>query len=156
MSNPKLGYDDITLVPEVVTDICSRSECNPYDERQYLPIFAAPMSSVVSFENVKNFNYARIRVVVPRSYPLEERLKLAEGTDTGSNFVAFSMNEVRDCFCDSMKIPPSILSNGFPIKICIDLANGHMKCLLELVKSIKSIYGSKIQIMTTIAKRAIV
>lgn len=148
MSQPKLGYDDITLVPEVVTDICSRSECNPYDERQYLPIFAAPMSSVVSFENVKNFNYARIRVVVPRSYPLEERLKLAEGTDTGSNFVAFSMNEVRDCFCDSMKIPPSILSNGFPIKICIDLANGHMKCLLELVKSIKSIYGSKIQIMT--------
>lgn len=148
MNQPKLGYDDITLVPEVVSDICSRSQCNPYDERQYLPIFAAPMSSVVSFENVKNFNYARIRVVVPRSYPLEERLKLAEGTDTGSNFVAFSMNEVRDCFCDSMRIPPSILSNGFPIKICIDLANGHMKCLLELVKSIKSIYGSKIQIMT--------
>ena len=148
MNQPKLGYDDITLVPEVVSDICSRSECNPYDERQYLPIFAAPMSSVVSFENVKNFNDARIRVVVPRSYPLEERLKLAEGTDTGSNFVAFSLNEVRDCFCDSMRIPPSMLTDGFPIKICIDLANGHMKCLLELVKCIKSIYGSKIQIMT--------
>ena len=148
MSNPKLSYDDITLVPEVVSDICSRSQCNPYDERQYLPIFAAPMSSVVSFENIKNFNDARIRVVVPRSYPLEERLNLLEGTDTGSNFVAFSLNEAKECFCERMRIPPSMLVKGFPIKICIDLANGHMKCLLELVKSIKSIYGSKIQIMT--------
>jgi hypothetical protein len=148
MSNPKLSYDDITLVPEVVSDICSRSQCNPYDERQYLPIFAAPMSSVVSFENIKNFNDARIRVVVPRSYPLEERLNLLEGTDTGSNFVAFSLNEAKECFCERMRIPPSMLVKGFPIKICIDLANGHMKCLLELVKSIKSLYGSKIQIMT--------
>jgi len=148
MSNPKLSYDDITLVPEVVSDICSRSQCNPYDERQYLPIFAAPMSSVVSIENVKNFNDARIMAVVPRSYPLEERLKFAEGTDTGANFVAFSLNEAKECFCERMRIPPSILSKGFPIKICIDLANGHMKCLLELVKRIKSIYGNKIQIMT--------
>ena len=148
MSNPKLSYDDITLVPEVVSDICSRSQCNPYDEYQYLPIFAAPMSSVVSFENVKNFNDARIRVVVPRSYPLEERLKLTEGTDTGANFVAFSLNEARDCFCKKMRIPPSTLTKGFPIKICIDLANGHMKCLLELVKCIKSLYGDKILIMT--------
>ena len=31
MDNLKLNYDDITIVPEVITDICSRSECNPYD-----------------------------------------------------------------------------------------------------------------------------
>lgn len=148
MSEPKLSYDDITLVPEVISDISSRSQCDPYDGRGYLPIFAAPMSSVVSFENIKNFNDARIRVVVPRSYPLEERLKLLEGTDTWSNFVAFSLSEARECFCEKMSIPPSILADGFPIKICIDLANGHMKCLLELVECIKSIYGSKIQIMT--------
>ena len=148
MSSPKLSYDDITLVPEVVSDICSRSQCNPYDERQYLPIFAAPMSSVVSFENIQNFNNARIRVVVPRSFPLAERLKFAEGTDMGSNFVAFSLNEVKDCFCDRLRIPPSTITERFPIKICIDLANGHMNCLLELVKSIKSIYGNKILIMT--------
>ena len=148
MGSPKLSYDDITLVPEVVSDICSRSECNPYDVRQYLPIFAAPMSSVVSLENVKNFNDARIRVVIPRSYPLEERLKFTEGTDTGANFVAFSLNEAKECFCDSLRIPPSMLTKGFPIKICIDLANGHMKCLLEIVKCIKSLYGNKILIMT--------
>lgn len=148
MTNPKLSYDDITLVPEVVSDICSRSQCYPYDEYHYLPIFAAPMSSVVSFENVPDFNDANIRVVIPRSYPLEERLKFLEGIGSGPNFVAFSMYEAKDCFCEKMRIPPSTITPGLPIKICIDLANGHMKCLLELVKYIKSIYGKKILIMT--------
>ena len=50
LSDIALGYDDITIVPDELTDICSRSECNPYDKDGYLPIFAAPMSSVVSLE----------------------------------------------------------------------------------------------------------
>ena len=60
----KLNYDDVTIVPEVTTDICSRSQCNPYDEHGYLPIFASCMSSVVSFENLLDFNEARIAVVI--------------------------------------------------------------------------------------------
>lgn len=142
----KLSYDDITLVPEVVSDICSRSECNPYDEDGYLPIFAAPMSSVVSFENAGHFNAAKIRVVIPRSYPIEERLDYLYSNE--GNFVAFSLSEARDYFIGRFPFGLTDLPEDHKIRICIDLANGHMSCLLELVKEIKKIYADKIEIMT--------
>ena len=92
----KLNYDDITIVPDEITDICSRSQCNPYDEDGYLPIFASCMSSVVSIENAGDFNAARIRAVIPRSYSVDERLEYLFKNE--GNFVAFSLNEARDIF----------------------------------------------------------
>ena len=154
MVSPKLSYDDITLVPEAVTDICSRSECNPYDEDGFLPIFASCMSSVVSFENVKSFNDAKIRTVVPRSYSLDLRVAHLTACDS-PNFIAFSLSEARRIFIDKAEVLEGANSwinpsNGkqFPLKICIDLANGHMNCLLELVKEIKARWGDKVLIMT--------
>lgn len=147
MENLKLNYDDITVVPERVTDICSRSKCNPYDNDGYLPIFASCMSSVVSVENAKQFNDAKIRVVIPRSYSLDERFEYLQKNTP--NFVAFSMEETRIYFHkDSGICHPSSIEAGRPLHICIDLANGHMSCLLELVKQIKADYGDKIVIMT--------
>ena len=51
----KLTYDDVMIVPETVTNIASRSECNPYDEYGMLPIFTAPMSTVVDSYNIDDF-----------------------------------------------------------------------------------------------------
>ena len=149
MQDLKLNYDDITIVPEAVTDICSRSQCIPYDEDGYLPIFASCMSSVVSIENTGDFNAAKIRTVIPRSYPLYVRTEFLEKNE--GNFVAFSLNEAKEVFIDkSVQIMAmlSVRSSDEPLRICIDLANGHMKCLLDLVKRIKSIYGKKVIIMT--------
>ena len=75
MKDLKLGYDDISIVPERKTNISSREQCNPYDYDGFLPIFASCMSSVVSMENAKAFNDAKIRVVIPRSYPVHDRIK---------------------------------------------------------------------------------
>ena len=148
MAQPKLSYDDITLVPEVVSDICSRSECNPYDEDGYLPIFASCMSSVVSMDNAVKFNDAKIKCVIPRSYSLTERVTRLMIDKV--NFVAFSYNEARDVFLGKRladwRKKNSI--NGYPLKICIDLANGHMKCLLELISDIKKTWGDKVLIMS--------
>ena len=151
--NIKLNYDDITVVPEVITDIDSRSECNPYDGDGYLPIFASPMSSVVSIENAGKFNEARVRCVVPRSYSIDERLKFLAFTE--GNFVAFSLNESKDLFVDHDVLTMHRLIRtrtdtpyNVPYKICIDLANGHMKSLLKVVREIKAKWGDKIQIMT--------
>lgn len=149
MQDLKLNYDDITIVPEAVTDICSRSQCIPYDEDGYLPIFASCMSSVVSIENTGNFNAAKIRTVIPRSYPLYVRTEFLEKNE--GNFVAFSLNEAKEVFIDkSVQIMAmlSVRSSDEPLRICIDLANGHMKCLLDLVKEIKEKYGKSIVIMT--------
>lgn len=167
-----LNYDDITVIPEKITTITSRKECNPYDENGYLPIFASCMSSVVSIDNTKDFNKAKIRTVIPRSYSVDDRLKyLAENFPNTPNFVAFSLNEAKDLFVDNY-LPTIVKINKYfieylytdlitydknktwktefqwPIKICIDLANGHMKKLLDLVKDIKRIHGDKIIIMT--------
>lgn len=156
----KLNYDDITIVPEELTDICSRSQCNPYDEDGYLPIFASCMSSVVSIENAGDFNAARIRVVIPRSYSVDERLKYL--FENEGNFVAFSLNEARDIFinrAEELEIELKITKRyvhkyaeyrvaDMPIRVCIDLANGHMKCLLDLVKELKAKYGDSMLIMT--------
>ena len=149
MQDLKLNYDDITIVPEAVPDICSRSQCIPYDEDGNLPIFASCMSSVVAIENTGNFNAAKIRTVIPRSYPLYVRTEFLEKNE--GNFVAFSLNEAKEVFIDkSVQIMAmlSVRSSDEPLRICIDLANGHMKCLLDLVKEIKEKYGKSIVIMT--------
>lgn len=159
LSDIALGYDDITIVPDELTDICSRSECNPYDKDGYLPIFAAPMSSVVSLENVSDFNDARIKAVIPRSYSVEKRLEFLFGNE--GNFVAFSLSEAEELFAtpsgleDAMKKRIDMYNNfllwrknGRPLRICIDLANGHMRCLLDLVERIKARWALSIIIMT--------
>lgn len=152
---PKLSYDDITLVPEVVSDICSRSECNPYDEDGYLPIFASCMSSVVSFDNLEKFNEAKIKCIIPRSYPLSERVMYLASHNL--NFVAFSLTEARDVLLGELSGPLQSyaevkdnygIPSRLPLRVCIDLANGHMTCLLELVKEIKDKWGDDVIIMT--------
>ena len=146
MQDLKLNYDDITIVPEAITDICSRSQCNPYDKEGYLPIFASCMSSVVSIENSGYFNDAKIRTVIPRSYPVEERLLYL--WNHTPNFVAFSLAEIEEWFLGDDRIKDSSELHSTPIKICIDLANGHMKCLLDAVKKLKAKFRDNIVIMT--------
>lgn len=164
-NNLKLNYDDITIVPSRVSSICSRSECNPHDEDGYLPIFASCMSSVVSIENTQKFNEAKIRTVVPRSYSIEDRLAfLFKDYD---NFVSFSLAEARDIFINRaeeyeiegrycaraadlfiQRVDSVVLKRKAALKVCIDLANGHMNCLIELVKEIKAKFGDRVLIMT--------
>lgn len=143
MIEPKLNYDDVTIVPEVITDIDSRSKCNPYDENGMLPIFASCMSSVVSMENAKDFNAAKIYAVIPRSYSLKERWHYLHQNTL--NFVAFSLKEVEECFL-TRKV---MIANYYaPLKVCIDLANGHMEHLISICKQIKDFYGNKVILMT--------
>lgn len=130
----KLNYDDITIVPEAITTISTRSECNPYDENEYLPIFASCMSSVVNDENYMAFTNNRIKVVIPRTLSVVKRIALAKiHTDPGF-FVAFSLNEVIEIF---VKRTSDIGIEWGHSHICIDLANGHMKLLLDTIKIIK-------------------
>ena len=149
MSNKlKLNYDDISVIPSPVTTISHRSECNPYDEDGFLPIFAAPMSSVVSWDNFGKFINNHIRPVLPRTYGLNKRLQVLGHPD---GFVAFSLDEIENIFNGhnlykySMEVA---IGYDMPINICIDIANGHMKRLLDVVSNIKKEYGDKIRIMT--------
>ena len=59
------SYNDLTILPAVISDINSRSECNPFYGDK-LPIFASPMASVVSEENYKIFEDNNITPILPR------------------------------------------------------------------------------------------
>ena len=149
----KLNYDDIAIIPEVISNISSRSECNPYDDEGYLPIFASCMSSVVSMENIKDFDKVRIRTVLPRTYSFTNRLKFQ--LNNPKSFIAISLNEAEKFFIDS-NIFAVINELNFlhdttketQIRICIDLANGHMQKLLDIIKEIKTKYGNSVIVMS--------
>jgi hypothetical protein len=154
----KLSYDDISIVPETVTNIFSRMECNPFDENGMLPIFAAPMGSVIDEHNWRTFYDNKVNVVIPRTLSLDERKKIMDYTKRQEQhyhpFIAFSLDETIDLFgLDSKEItsdmdPDVMRSNHFQMRICIDLANGHMNKLLKVIKDIKKSYGDLVIIMS--------
>lgn len=152
MRDTKLNYDDITIVPDVVTDIESRKkDCNPYLEDGMLPIWAAPMDTVISLNNWKTFYDNRINVIIPRTVEFSDRIRiLIESAKRGKRtpFVGFSLEEAKTL----MKLYvlqgfSEFIPDGRSIRVCIDMANGHMKSCIDTVKSLKDHFGDKITIM---------
>lgn len=152
MTDVKLHYDDISIVPETLTDIESRKECNPYIDGM-LPIFASPMGSVIDDKNWRNFLDNRINVVIPRTIRLEERLNILWytcGTESQHKpFVAFSLVEAEKYILNDDQInDPEYIEDGDQLRVCIDLANGHMRKLLNLIQDIKKKFGDKVLVMS--------
>lgn len=129
-----LSFNDICLVPAIVSDIEHRSECNPYLDNGMLPLFTAPMTSVIDENNWKIFQSNKINTIIPRSVSWETRLDLSDKT-----FIAVSLSEFE-----------RLIDFYHPIQtiyICVDMANGHMKKLLNLCKQAKKRFGDMIQLM---------
>lgn len=134
-SDIKYSYNDVSIVPTVVSNIRSRSECCPYGEDSYMPLFTAPMSTVVNEINFHTFKSNKIIPILPRNIDIQTRLEyLNDG-----NWIAVSLQEFEQYFTKIASINE--------IKVLIDVANGHMKQLYELVEKAKSLSGDKIKIM---------
>lgn len=129
-----LSFNDICLIPATVSEIEHRSECNPYLDNGMLSLFTAPMTSVIDENNWKIFKSNKINTIIPRSVDWETRLDLSDKT-----FIAVSLSEFERLidFYHSVQT----------IHICVDIANGHMKKLLDLCKQAKEKFGNYISIM---------
>lgn len=149
LTNVRYGYNDVMIQPCVVSDIEHRSECNPFigkvsyptEECDMLPIFAAPMSTVVDLDNYDTFYKNHIYAIIPRNIPWEERKAFIEHGD----WVAVSLKEFEDYICtitNFEKLHPS-----YNLKILIDVANGHMSKIFKLCKKAKEIHGEHITLM---------
>ena len=136
----KLSYDDVAILPSVLTSIRSRSQCNVYDENGFLPIFASPMDTVLNERNLSVFLKNKINIVIPRTIDFKNRLKYGIEYDS---FIAISMDEAVDILNDENIIG----KHDKPIKICIDIANGHMSDYIELLKQLKIKYSTNIILM---------
>ena len=132
----KYSLRDTSIVPAAISSINSRSQVNPFDKNGFLPLFTAPMSTVVSVENHKMFHKNGIYSIIPRNVELSIRKKMCTKT-----WVAFSLAEFNDMirYCEFDK--------GFKSTILIDVANGHMDNLHNSIKMAKTLYGDYITIM---------
>jgi hypothetical protein len=124
----KYDFNDIVIVPEILTDIRSRSEVNPFDGYGKLPLFVAPMDSVLDMYNYKLFLKQGIHVCMPRDKSVWD-----EGC-----FHSFSL----EIFEEYVKNNKDKEFNFFEKKrILVDIANGHMGKLYSLCEEFM---GSKL------------
>ena len=145
------GYDDLTIVPATISDVDTREQCNPFYEDGFLPIFTAPMASVVSDKNYKIFKDNKIHPIIPRNIKLDVRLSFLFNENSDEKvWVALSLSELRKYFIknvsDNLK---KYKDNKF--YVCIDIANGHMRSLYKTCIKAKETayqYGYEIIIMT--------
>lgn len=134
----KYSLKDVFIVPAEVSYVSSRSECNPYDANGMLPLFTAPMSSVVDLNNYNKFKENKIMPIIPRSVDFYERVNLI--TD---NWCAYSLDE----FIDLITLFREHNRLNTTAYVLIDIANGHMYKLHETIMEAKKLFGSKIKIM---------
>ena len=131
----KYGYNDVSIVPTEISYISHRADVIPYYAYCHLPIFAVPMSSIY-VKNSTDFWINGISNIVPRSVDIKDRLS----NKLQGIWRAFSLSEIEKYFIENKQ-------NDFIYKICIDIANGHLNYLYEVVKKLKSLYP-RCEIMT--------
>ena len=132
-------YNDVTIMPCVVSEIEHRSECIPWDKEGMLPLFTAPMDTVVSEDNFKLFESNHIHAILPRTAPLDTR----KFYSSKGRWAAYSLKEFSDVFCnEDDKLPTT-----HKLKALIDVANGHMRIIFDLARKAKRIYGDNLILM---------
>ena len=144
------SLDNYEIIPAKVSDIRHRNECIPYYDAfysddadawclstAYLPVIAAPMSSVINKENYLEFDAEGIMTVMPRTIPYQERVELLQNL----LFVAFGLDEFEKFIKENESVPEET-------KICLDLANGHMQKVLDICKQAKEKFGDNLILMT--------
>lgn len=124
----KYSYNDIGIVPAITSDIEHRKDCDPFVDRK-LPLFTAPMSSVVDKSNFNLFEENGINAILPRTVNLNTRVSYA----VNGKWAAFGLKEFEEVFIEKTV-------SGQKIKALIDIANGHMAKILSLVKDFKEKY----------------
>jgi len=122
MQDIKFDFNDITLVPAVLSDIRSRSEVAVHYKQnwfgKHLPLIVSPMDTVISDKNVHNF-FGLLTCSIRKEVP--------EFTAKYS-FISISLEQ----FIELDNVAPLTC-----LGILIDIANGHMTALYDAVKSFK-------------------
>jgi len=116
----KLDWDDISIIPSVLSDIDSRNEITT-TVNGILPIFTAPMDMVINSDNADIFYRNKINICLPRGIV----------TKNENYFQSYGLDEIIE-----------IVKENKPLhnKVLIDIANGGMTKLYNISKEIKEKY----------------
>lgn len=126
----KYDWNDISIVPETLSSISSRSEIDPTYSGN-LPLFTAPMDKVIDETNCKEFVKSNINICLPRHVKYD----VVKNDDY---FYSYGLDEIIELINKKSKLPKRVL---------IDVANGHMQKLFDTSKQIKETWGDKIELM---------
>ena len=135
----KYSYNDIMVKPAILSTIEHRSECNPFDENGMLPLFTAPMDSVVNINNFGLFEKNGIIPILPRTEDIKDRLSFIHQ----GKWAALSLDEFERYFTKSIDVG----NYNKKIYVLIDIANGHVSRLYEAVRAAKGIFRDSIVVM---------
>jgi GMP reductase len=141
----KFDLDDIVLMGAEESSVNNRSECDTHTKfyKVSLPLMASPMDTVVSKENYTKYLSNGIVPCIPRGLDFS----LTPNSERNYYFKAFGLKEIEDQLEDY--IQNNYLIEGGYVKyedysafyqypnVLIDIANGHMKKLIPLIKEIK-------------------
>lgn len=139
MTNMKFDFDDILISPAVQSSVNSRKTVKILDENGMLPLFTAPMDTVTDFSHRQIFTKNLIYPIIPRT---ETRHFSIQDIANAGGWVALSLDQVENLFGKTEK--PGINNQFF---ICIDIANGHMRKMLEVVARVKLKYDRRLIVM---------
>jgi len=126
----KLDFNDLLIKPNDISDIISRSEIDITDNNGMLPLFTAPMDTVVDTNNFQEFEKLGINVCLPR------------GEFGGENsFMSYSLKDFKEIYldCEADDVPK--------FRVLIDTANGHIKDMIDTIVEAKKIWGDKMVLM---------
>lgn len=138
MKDIKFDFDDILIKPSILSDIESRfSGVDIYDERSMLPLMTAPMLDVINDDNSQTFINNHIYTIIPRGHGLP----VTESTPF--KYLSYSLQEFEEEYI-ATRYKLSETDNFY---VLIDIANGHQRRLLEMVKKAKIFYGDRLTLM---------
>ena len=140
----RYSYNDVSIIPAKVSGIEHRSDCCPYiynyNGVDFLPLITAPMTSVVGMDNYEKYLGNGIIPILPRGTSLDDRL------GTHQVWSAYSLAEVESVFLAS-KLNSAVDFCSWSFNILIDIANGHMQKLYDVVSRLKKKRGPSVRIM---------
>jgi len=137
----KLDFHDILIEPASTSDIYSRKLIDP-TYNGFLPLITAPMDTVVSPSNIDVFLDNKINVCLPRGENAPERIieMVDDYVPSGVVFESYSLYEFIREFLDHKN-----KKEGH--HVLIDVANGHMKDVLDATRMARKLYGDNICLM---------
>lgn len=139
----KFDFDDILIEPVSITNIDSRSEISIEDKNHMLPLFTAPMFDVIDENNMNEYLNNKVYGVLPRKKLTEYTLEYI-ALSGPRRFISMGLVDFEKLFIESI-LSDSVLINKF--YILIDIANGHMSKLVELVRKSKKRWGDRLILM---------
>ena len=133
------SLDEIGLIPAEVSTVKHRADVHPFVQSPFggekLPVFVAPMTCILNANNICTFSQSKVEPILPVcSGELELRIQLPNGSDW-QGWAAVTLQEF-DYLFNQAKVPANK-----PYYILIDVANGHMSEMYEMVKHAKDLYS---------------